>query len=91
MRREARAPVGWPARAWDFVNTLANVLLYGRPSYDSDTVAERRENVGERLIGEFAVRGLRAVVDYETGWRSTREVWLTSHTPTGRLRWRAAS
>ena len=77
MRRQAQAPVGWPTRAWHFVNALANALRYGLPSYD--IVVERRENLGERLIGELAVRGHRAVVDYETGWRSTREIWLASH------------
>ena len=78
MRRQAQAPVGWPARAWGFVNALANVLRYGLPSYDYDTAVETRENLGERLIGELTVRGLRAAVDYENGWRSTREIWLTS-------------
>ncbi|MCY4505653.1 MAG: hypothetical protein OXG35_01635 [Acidobacteria bacterium] len=79
MRRQAQAPVGWLTRAWNFANALANVLRYGLPSHDYDTAVERRENLGERLIGDLTVRGLRAVVDYETGWRSTREIWLTSH------------
>ena len=78
MRRQAQAPVGLAARAWHFVNSLVNVLLYGRPSHDYDTAVESRENLGERLIGELAVEGLRAVVDFETGWRATREIWLTS-------------
>ena len=70
--------MGFAARAWGFVNTLVNVLRYGRPSHDYDTAVESRENLGERLIGELAVEGLRAVVDFETGWRATREIWLTS-------------
>lgn len=78
MRRQAQAPVGLAARAWGFVNSLLNVLRYGRPSHDYDTAVESRENLGERLVGELAVEGLRAVVDFETGWRATREIWLTS-------------
>ena len=78
MRRQAQAPMGFAARAWGFVNSLVNVLLYGRPSYDYDTAVESRENLGQRLIGELAVEGLRIVVDFETGWRATREIWLTS-------------
>ena len=76
MRRQAQAPVGFAARAWGFVDSLVNVLRYGLPSHDYDTAVESRENLGERLIGELAVEGLRAVVDFETGWRSTREIWL---------------
>ena len=78
MRRQAQAPLVFAARAWGFVNSLVNVLLYGRPSYEYDTAVESRENLGQRLIGELAVEGLRIVVDFETGWRATREIWLTS-------------
>ena len=78
MRRQAQTPVSFAARAWGFVNTRVNELPYGRPSYDGDTAVASRENLGERLIGELAVEGLRIVGDFESGWRATKEIWLTS-------------
>ena len=57
MRRQAQAPVGFAARAWGFVNTLVNVLLYGRPSYDYDTAVESRENRASDSSGNSRSRG----------------------------------
>ena len=79
MRRQAQTPVGFTARAWGFVNTLVNVLLQGRPSYDDDdTAVESREKPGRATHRGTRGRGAAIVVDFETGWRATREIRLTS-------------
>ena len=76
MRRQVEMPRrrGLLDLTLGFLQSIVVVIQHGWARGD---VVTRREDLSERTIEGIAVEGSRITREYENGWRSTAEVWIT--------------